>query len=44
MFNIFSELARRLIPPGSAKTTLLPNEQWTRTSDGLKHGESSAMQ
>ena len=35
LFNIFSELARRLIPPGSAKTTLLaarwPNEQRTRT-------------
>jgi hypothetical protein len=31
LFNIFSELARRLIIPGSAKTTLLaaslPNEQ-----------------
>jgi hypothetical protein len=35
LFNIFSELARRLIPPGSAKTTLLaarlPNEQRNRT-------------
>jgi hypothetical protein len=38
LFNILSELARRLIPPGSAKTTLLaarlPNERrsnvWSR--------------
>jgi hypothetical protein len=39
LFSIFSELARRLIPPGSAKTTLwaarLPNERRTRGPDEL---------
>jgi hypothetical protein len=42
LFNIFSELARRLIPSGSAKTTLLaarlPNEQRTYSADGPSMG------
>jgi hypothetical protein len=42
LFSIFSELARRLIPFGSAKTTLLaarlPNEQRTYSSDGPSMG------
>src|SRR6266478_8462005 len=43
LFNIFSELARRLNPSGSAKTTLLatarlPNEQRTYSPSGPSMG------
>jgi len=43
LLSIFLELARRLIPSGSAKTALLaaaclPNEQWTYSPDGPSIG------